>query len=61
MEVKKAGGSLAYSAQSPWLESMSIRDNILFETAYDPSRYGTSSTLLSFSWLELRSWTSVTC
>ncbi|KAH9820759.1 P-loop containing nucleoside triphosphate hydrolase protein [Melampsora americana] len=39
VEVEKAGGALAYASQSPWLESMSIRDNILFETAWDKSRY----------------------
>ncbi|KAG0148468.1 hypothetical protein CROQUDRAFT_105709 [Cronartium quercuum f. sp. fusiforme G11] len=39
VEVEKAGGSLAYAAQNPWLESMSIRDNIVFETTYDQSRY----------------------
>ncbi|KAI0483099.1 canalicular multispecific organic anion transporter 1 [Xylariaceae sp. FL0804] len=30
---------LGYCAQSPWLQNMSIRDNILFNFPYDPVRY----------------------
>jgi ABC-type multidrug transport system fused ATPase/permease subunit len=30
---------VGYCAQTPWLQSMSIRDNILFFTPYNPSRY----------------------
>ncbi|KAK0726683.1 hypothetical protein B0T21DRAFT_38789 [Apiosordaria backusii] len=30
---------IAYCAQSPWLESMSIRDNILFCSVYDKARF----------------------
>ena len=30
---------VGYCAQIPWLESMSIRDNILFSSPYEPSRY----------------------
>ncbi|KAK4172619.1 hypothetical protein QBC36DRAFT_362228, partial [Triangularia setosa] len=30
---------IAYCAQSPWLESMSIRDNILFCSVYDRARF----------------------
>ncbi|PGH27864.1 hypothetical protein AJ80_00414 [Polytolypa hystricis UAMH7299] len=30
---------LGYCAQTPWLQSMSIRDNILFSSAYDERRY----------------------
>ncbi|KAK3688284.1 P-loop containing nucleoside triphosphate hydrolase protein [Podospora appendiculata] len=30
---------VGYSAQTAWLESMSIRENILFSTAYDEVRY----------------------
>ncbi|KAI0514816.1 ABC transporter [Xylaria bambusicola] len=39
------GGSIlpnemvGYCAQSPWLQNMSIRDNILFNFPYDPIRY----------------------
>ncbi|KAH6648570.1 ABC transporter [Truncatella angustata] len=30
---------VGYCAQSPWLQHMSIRDNILFSSPYDPVRY----------------------
>jgi ABC-type multidrug transport system fused ATPase/permease subunit len=30
---------IGYCAQTPWLESMSIRENILFCSPYEPSRY----------------------
>ncbi|KAJ5082970.1 hypothetical protein N7532_012013 [Penicillium argentinense] len=30
---------VGYCAQTPWLQSMSIRDNILFSSAYDEQRY----------------------
>jgi ABC-type multidrug transport system fused ATPase/permease subunit len=30
---------VGYCAQTPWLESMSIRENILFSSPYEPSRY----------------------
>ena len=36
MRSEKAMG---YCAQTPWLQSMSIRDNILFSSAYDDDRY----------------------
>jgi ABC-type multidrug transport system fused ATPase/permease subunit len=29
----------AYAAQSPWLESLTIRENILFGAAYNEQRY----------------------
>lgn len=31
--------SIGYCAQTPWLQSMSLRDNILFFSPYDPARY----------------------
>jgi ABC-type multidrug transport system fused ATPase/permease subunit len=33
------GGGVAYCAQEAWIQSMSIRDNILFGTPYDEVRY----------------------
>ncbi|TIC95870.1 Canalicular multispecific organic anion transporter 1 [Colletotrichum higginsianum] len=30
---------IGYCAQSPWLQHMSIRDNILFSAPFDPTRY----------------------
>jgi ABC-type multidrug transport system fused ATPase/permease subunit len=31
--------TVGYCSQTPWLQSMTIRDNILFFNRYDPSRY----------------------
>ena len=45
-ELDKRGGELirstemvGYSAQTPWLQCMSIRENILFSSPYEESRY----------------------
>ncbi|KAH9909207.1 canalicular multispecific organic anion transporter 1 [Xylariomycetidae sp. FL2044] len=45
-ELDKVGGDcilpnemVGYCAQSPWLQNMSIRDNILFNFPFDPVRY----------------------
>lgn len=38
-ELIKPDAPIGYCAQSPWLQSMSIRDNILFSSPYDDSRY----------------------
>ena len=32
-------GAIGYCAQNPWLQSMSIRDNIIFTSEYDEARY----------------------
>jgi ABC-type multidrug transport system fused ATPase/permease subunit len=37
--VKPAATPIAYCLQTPWLESMSIRDNILFNSPYNDDRY----------------------
>jgi ABC-type uncharacterized transport system fused permease/ATPase subunit len=33
------GGGVAYCAQESWVQSLSIRDNILFGSPYDEARY----------------------
>ncbi|GAA5927818.1 uncharacterized protein JCM15063_006002 [Sporobolomyces koalae] len=33
------GGSIAYAAQQAWMQSCSLRDNILFGRAYDEAKY----------------------
>lgn len=38
-ELVKPHTPIAYCSQSPWLQSMTIRDNITFGTPYDDSRY----------------------
>ncbi|KAI5205105.1 P-loop containing nucleoside triphosphate hydrolase protein [Aureobasidium subglaciale] len=38
-ELIKPNAPIAYCAQAPWLQSMSIRDNILFSSPYDDVRY----------------------
>lgn len=38
-ELHRPGDAIGYCAQTPWLESMSIRDNILFASPFDRSRY----------------------
>lgn len=35
----KASGTVAYCAQTPWIQSASIRDNILFGLPYDEKRF----------------------
>jgi len=32
-------GSVAYCAQEPWIQNMSLRDNVLFGTPFDATRY----------------------
>lgn len=39
LQVKVYGGSIAYVSQTPWIESGSIRDVILFGKAMDYGRY----------------------
>ncbi|TIA13351.1 P-loop containing nucleoside triphosphate hydrolase protein [Aureobasidium pullulans] len=38
-ELIKPDAPIGYCAQAPWLQSMSIRDNILFSSPYDDVRY----------------------
>ncbi|TLD32087.1 ABC transporter [Venturia nashicola] len=38
-EVKMPDEMIGYCAQSPWLQSMSIRDNILFSSPFNEDRY----------------------
>lgn len=38
-ELQKPSTPVAYCAQSPWLQSMTIRENILFGAPYDDVRY----------------------
>ena len=38
-EVIRPPGAIGYCAQSPWLQSMSIRDNILFSYPFEENRY----------------------
>ncbi|KAF1315515.1 Abcc transporter, partial [Globisporangium splendens] len=33
------GGSVAYCAQQPWIQNMTVRDNILFGLPYDRNKY----------------------
>lgn len=34
-------GSIAYAPQQPWIQNLSLMDNILFGTPFDPQRYET--------------------
>lgn len=38
-EIIKPSQAVAFCAQTPWLQSMSIRENILFSSPYEDSRY----------------------
>lgn len=32
-------GSVAYTAQSPWIRNKKIRENIIYDKPFDPERY----------------------
>ncbi|KAH0839283.1 ATP-binding cassette transporter abc4 [Fonsecaea pedrosoi] len=38
-KLMKPHAAIGYCAQTPWLQSMSIRENILFNSQYDDTRY----------------------
>ncbi|KAI9742860.1 MAG: hypothetical protein M1818_003589 [Claussenomyces sp. TS43310] len=38
-EISRPNEMIGYCAQTPWLQSMSIRDNILFASPYEETRY----------------------
>ncbi|CAG8949745.1 hypothetical protein HYFRA_00004066 [Hymenoscyphus fraxineus] len=38
-EYERSSDIVGYCAQTPWLQSMSIRENILFSSPYDETRY----------------------
>jgi ABC-type multidrug transport system fused ATPase/permease subunit len=48
--VDKSDGKLAYASQTAWLESATIRENIVFQSEFDQSRYGNK--ILSFTLLQ---------
>jgi hypothetical protein len=39
-------GGIAYCAQESWVQSLTIRDNILFGKAYDETRYKKGTSML---------------
>lgn len=43
VHVDKSDGKVAYASQTAWLESATIRENIVFQSEFDQARYGGSS------------------
>lgn len=35
----EVNGSIAYTAQNPWIRSKKIRENIVYDQPFDPERY----------------------
>jgi hypothetical protein len=35
----EVNGSIAYTAQTPWIRSKKIRDNICYNVPFDPEKY----------------------
>ena len=38
--VKVGSGAIAYVPQTPWVQNLTLRENILFGLPYDEARYG---------------------
>jgi ABC-type iron transport system FetAB ATPase subunit len=38
-QLRGAGEAVAYCSQTPWLQDTSIRDNIIFSSIFDETRY----------------------
>lgn len=43
----EADSSVAYVAQTPWIQHMSLRENILFGSPYNEDRYNVRYTQLT--------------
>lgn len=39
--TQQVGGRISYVPQNPWLQNLSIRDNVMFGEAWDENKYET--------------------